>query len=942
MTGYVRIDTINNIADGNVINAADLDGEFNGVQAAFNSSTGHTHDGTASEGAPITKLGPSQNVTVSTTVLGVATTNTVDLGTSSLKFKDFYLAGNALIGGTLGVTSTATFTGAVIFNGNATIGDADTDTITQAASYVTGTQLKSAKTATNTLSLAAYDVDGTAYTNLITLTAGNTPTLALTSTGVGTINNMSIGATTASTGAFTTLSTTGNITNSNSAGRLDFTGASSAQVWATASSLYLDAATGQSVIIRPNNQVTAGTFSSTGLAVTGYITATNTSNITVATGGFDASTSWSLKVANASTTAGTGAGIYFLGGTNSESWIGNLYDSSGVGSLSFQTRVSGTRAERASISTTGVFTTVLGATIQGLTVGLGNASASATSTAVGISALASSTGNDATAFGYFAGENLTSGQYSVAIGSRAMGGATGGPNIGSYNTAIGNSALSKNTSGNRNIAIGNEALTANLTGECNVAIGSYQSAGGDAVLSVNTAGNNNTAVGAAALAKNTASNNTAIGYAAGYTNTSGNGHVFVGRLAGYSNLDGSSNVAIGNATLYTNSSGANNVAIGQQALQATTSSNNTAVGHQAGYTNSGGTANVYSGYQSGYWQTGSNNSAYGFGALSGASGSSGTNNTAVGYGSLTGSITATNNTAIGYQAGQAMSSGISNTVGGVQALYSNTISSENTVFGMQAGYTNVNGNGNTFVGYQAGYLSNYPTNGAMQNCFVGYSAGSAMTSGYKNTIIGSYSGNQGGLDISTANNNIVLSDGDGNHRFNYISAGKYWQIPYVGGTSTSRGGNTILSMNSGATTYDGSFQITDAVANNVWWGLLNGNAYVMVNTLGVNLASGTTAWASASDSRLKNVTGTYLTALSDIAQIDVVKFTWKSDEKARPCVGVIAQSVQGVVPEAVDEFTENDEQYLSVRYTELIPLIIASIKELKAEVDSLKSQLNGA
>jgi hypothetical protein len=252
MTGYVRTDTTNNIADGNVISAADLDNEFNGVQAAFNSSTGHTHDGSSAEGAPITKLGPVQDVTISTTVLGVKTTNTVDLGTSSLKFKDFYLAGNALIGGTLGVTGATTlsaaltyggvtlsnavtgtgnmvlsasptltgtitaaaanFSGAVALNGNATIGDADTDTITQAASYVTGTQLKSAKTATNTLALAAYDVDGAAYTNLITLTAGDTPTLALTSTGVGTINNMSIGATTASTGAFSTLSASSTVT----------------------------------------------------------------------------------------------------------------------------------------------------------------------------------------------------------------------------------------------------------------------------------------------------------------------------------------------------------------------------------------------------------------------------------------------------------------------------------------------------------------------------------------------------------------------------------------------------------------------------------------------------------------------------------------------------------------------------------------------------------
>ena len=252
MAGYTRVDTINNIADGNVINAADLDGEFDAIQAGFNSSTGHSHNGTAGNGAPILALGPVQDVTISTSVLGVKTTNTVDLGTTGLRFKDFYLAGNASIGGTLGVTGATTlsaaltyggvtlsnavtgtgnmvlsisptvtgtltaaaanFSGAVALNGNITLGDADTDTITENASYVTGTQLKSAKAANNTLSLAAYDVDGTAYTNLITLTASNTPTLTLISTGVGTIDNMSIGATTAASGAFTTLSATGNVT----------------------------------------------------------------------------------------------------------------------------------------------------------------------------------------------------------------------------------------------------------------------------------------------------------------------------------------------------------------------------------------------------------------------------------------------------------------------------------------------------------------------------------------------------------------------------------------------------------------------------------------------------------------------------------------------------------------------------------------------------------
>lgn len=56
-TGYVRNDTGNNIADGNVINASDLDGEFDAVQSAFNGSTGHSHDGTSGEGPQIDTAG---------------------------------------------------------------------------------------------------------------------------------------------------------------------------------------------------------------------------------------------------------------------------------------------------------------------------------------------------------------------------------------------------------------------------------------------------------------------------------------------------------------------------------------------------------------------------------------------------------------------------------------------------------------------------------------------------------------------------------------------------------------------------------------------------------------------------------------------------------------------------------------------------------------------
>jgi len=207
MAGYTRVDTINNIADGNVINAADLDGEFDGVQSAFNASTGHNHDGTAGEGAPILALGPTQNVTISASVLGVATTNTVDLGTSSLKFKDFYLAGNASIGGTLGVTGATTLSAALTYGG-VTLSNAVTGTgnmVLSASPTLTGTAGFANITASGTLNVTGVATLGNGAI-LGTPASGTVTNL----TGTASINiNGTVGATTATTGAFTTLSATG-------------------------------------------------------------------------------------------------------------------------------------------------------------------------------------------------------------------------------------------------------------------------------------------------------------------------------------------------------------------------------------------------------------------------------------------------------------------------------------------------------------------------------------------------------------------------------------------------------------------------------------------------------------------------------------------------------------------------------------------------------------
>ena len=196
-TGYVRADTANNISNGNVIDADDLDNEFNAVEAAFNASTGHTHDGTTSEGAPIEVIGPSQDVVATATVLRPKTTNTVDLGTSSLKYKDVYLAGDlnldgsitsagavslgsTAITGTLSVSTDTTLTGNLTANGNTTLGNAATDTVTVnadiASNLIPSVDDSYDLGATGSEWRDAY-IDGTAYIDTGSIDTANVTTL---------------------------------------------------------------------------------------------------------------------------------------------------------------------------------------------------------------------------------------------------------------------------------------------------------------------------------------------------------------------------------------------------------------------------------------------------------------------------------------------------------------------------------------------------------------------------------------------------------------------------------------------------------------------------------------------------------------------------------------------------------------------------------------------
>jgi len=129
MAGYnVRQSTY---TTGDTIAAADTNDEFNQLLAAFNATTGHTHDGTAGDGGPVSILRDSSNfnkividdsnnhlefyVDVSSSaveqikiqdgVIVPVTDNDIDLGTSSLEFKDLHLDGTSNIDSLVADTS---------------------------------------------------------------------------------------------------------------------------------------------------------------------------------------------------------------------------------------------------------------------------------------------------------------------------------------------------------------------------------------------------------------------------------------------------------------------------------------------------------------------------------------------------------------------------------------------------------------------------------------------------------------------------------------------------------------------------------------------------------------------------------------------------------------------------------------------------------------------
>ena len=98
------------------------------------------------------------------------------------------------------------------------------------------------------------------------------------------------------------------------------------------------------------------------------------------------------------------------------------------------------------------------------------------------------------------------------------------------------------------------------------------------------------------------------------------------------------------------------------------------------------------------------------------------------------------------------------------------------------------------------------------------------------------------------------------------------------------------------------------------------------------------AYGTPSDKRLKENIKPIESALDKAMKLQGVTFDWKKSDSIldiKEDIGFIAQDVQKVLPELV---RENEDGMLSMRHQGIAPILLEAIKELKAEIDLLKSK----
>ena len=509
----------------------------------------------------------------------------------------------------------------------------------------------------------------------------------------------------------------------------------------------------------------------------------------------------------------------------------------------------------------------------------------------------------------------------LSIGSNVkilLGSLKSGSTLGAYSIGIGQ-AVQANSYG---VAIGRQAAAsagwATALGYKSSASGSNSVAVGDASeasSSYSTAvGDNTTASGAGstvlgAYSEASAQNSVAIGRTAV---TKATGSIAIG--SGATIADGR-DISYGDGTY--NTTPLNSIAIGTNASIAEGAERSIAIGASAssGSFNSiaigssattGDERSIAIGSRA--HALGSSNIAIGDDAMA-SSTSGGTGNIAIGNSAMFNQDNGNDgNVAIGYQAmyGTSKSSNYWNTAIGYRSQYkSGTTSSNaghNTSVGYQSLYSNETGGSNTAIGTNACYY----------------------VKGNNKTCIGEDSGPASGTTYASADNTDKI-----------MFLGDSGTTVYIPGNLVVEG-NVLLSNTNAA--------IVARPANNSNYGVIRSDDMKggddNFRKYPTDISNINQAWfdkfMKSSDRRLKNVGEENTDGLTKLRQLKIYNYIYKADKDKIPQVGVIAQDLQKVFPNAVKKAPDG---FLKIRLEDMFYAVINAIKELDAKYQTQQKQI---
>ena len=540
----------------------------------------------------------------------------------------------------------------------------------------------------------------------------------------------------------------------------------------------------------------------------------------------------------------------------------------------------------------------LGTTLTALTTGTGNVTIGDNSL-IGVT-----TGSGNIGLGNGANPAITTASKTIAIGANSVAGSLGAIAIGSsiesgegtetngatarggFSIAIGNGAISNydNSVNGLSIAIGHNAKanSEDDDGNATIAIGPDAESSSSATIAIgsdaNATGGSAVAIGNAARA--TGGRSIAIG--------PDNGR-WDGDNDGSTTAAGENSIALGIGAY---SVGTASIAIGNDAHAA--ESNNIAIGSNA--------------------KAPKDNSRYVT-----------ADNIAIGNNAMGNSVKAYNSIAIGTEAlNNINSSGGMDTAIGWQALANNTSGYYNTAVGSVALYYNKTGASNTAIGL-----------GACQ-----------YVTGSNKTCIGADSGPTSGSDWASDDKERIFIGS----RSKFNNGPAVLEVHNEGGSSFGRNKDSSVVIN-------GNLIVKGGIITTLW--RYGGGDNDDVNLLARSSGQLEPEWNDTvsklfkryadnghgefksfsgnviSDRRLKYVGKESTTGLDKVRQLKVFNFTYKKDTTKTPHVGVIAQDLQKVFPNAVQK---GKDGFLTIRMEDMFYAVINAIKELDAKITALQKE----